>query len=74
MERLCRFSGDLSYPLYMTHYAVIWIWGDYAVKHKLASGGMAIPVVFGVITMVAFAWLVMVFYDKPVRAFLRAKW
>jgi peptidoglycan/LPS O-acetylase OafA/YrhL len=74
MERLCRFSGDLSYPLYMTHYAVIWIWGDYAVKHKLASGGMAIPVVFGVITMVAFAWLVMVVYDKPVRAYLRAKW
>ena len=23
VERLCRFSGDLSYPLYMTHYAVI---------------------------------------------------
>jgi len=53
---------------------VIWIWGDYAVKHKLASGGMALPVVFGVITVVAFAWLVMVVYDKPVRAYLRAKW
>ena len=37
VERLCRFSGDLSYPLYMTHYSVIWIWGDYAEKHKLAS-------------------------------------
>src|ERR1700761_8347555 len=74
VERLCRFSGDLSYPLYMTHYAVIWIWGDYAAKHKLASGGMALPVVCGVITMVAFAWLGMVIYDKPVRAYLRAKW
>jgi hypothetical protein len=28
----------------------------------------------GTITMVAFASLVMVIYDKPVRAYLRAKW
>jgi peptidoglycan/LPS O-acetylase OafA/YrhL len=74
VERLCRFSGDLSYPLYMTHYAVIWIWGDYAAKHKLASGGMGLPVTCGVITMVAFAWVVMAVYDKPVRAYLRARW
>ena len=73
-ERLCRFSGDLSYPLYMTHYSVIWIWGDYAAKHGLASRGMGIQVLCGTITMVAFAWLVMVVYDKPVRAYLRAKW
>jgi hypothetical protein len=25
---------DLSYPLYMSHYAVIWIWGDYAERHN----------------------------------------
>jgi peptidoglycan/LPS O-acetylase OafA/YrhL len=74
IERLCRFSGDMSYPLYMTHYSVIWIWGDYAVKHHLASGGMGLPVTCGTITMVAFAWVVMVVYDKPVRAWLRAKW
>jgi peptidoglycan/LPS O-acetylase OafA/YrhL len=74
MERLCRFSGDLSYPLYMTHYAVIWIWGDFAVKHKLATGGMGPDVICGVTIMVAFAYFVMVAYDKPVRAYLRARW
>jgi peptidoglycan/LPS O-acetylase OafA/YrhL len=74
MERLCRFSGDLSYPLYMTHYAVIWIWGDFAVKHKLATAGMGPDVICGVAIMVAFAYLVMVAYDKPVRAYLRARW
>ena len=74
VERLCKFSGDLSYPLYMTHYAVIWIWGDFAVKHKLATGGMGPYVICGVATMVAFACLVMVAYDKPVRAYLRARW
>jgi peptidoglycan/LPS O-acetylase OafA/YrhL len=74
VERLCRFSGDLSYPLYMTHYSVIWIWGDFAVKHNLATGGLAPDVICGVIIMVAFAYLVMVAYDKPVRAYLRARW
>jgi len=74
MDRLCRFSGDLSYPLYMTHYSVIWIWGDYAAKHKLLQSGLAPAVLIGVITMVAFGCVVMQFYDKPVRAWLRAKW
>ena len=73
VERLCKFSGDLSYPLYMTHYSVIWIWGDLAEKHKLAVSGLGPAVACGVVAMVAFAWLVMVFFDAPVRAYLRAK-
>ena len=74
VERLCRFSGNLSYPLYMTHYSVIWIWGDFSEKHKLATRGMAPEVLCGVVIMVAFASLVMVAYDKPVRGYLRARW
>lgn len=73
VERLCRLSGDLSYPLYMTHYSVIWIWGDFAEKHKLAMGRLAPAVICGVVTMVLFAYVVMVMYDKPVRAYLRVK-
>lgn len=73
VEKLCRFSGDLSYPLYMTHYSVIWIWGDYAAKHHLEKAGLALAVLAGVVAMVAFACLVMVAYDKPVRAYLRKR-
>lgn len=74
VERLCRFSGDISYPLYMTHYSVIWIWGDFADKHKLATGGLALAVACGVAITVAFAWIAMVTYDSPARSYLRAKW
>ena len=74
VERVCRFSGDLSYPLYMTHYSIVWIWGDFAEKHQLATQGMAPEVLCGAVIMVAFASLVMVAYDKPVRAYLRARW
>jgi peptidoglycan/LPS O-acetylase OafA/YrhL len=71
VERLCKFSGDLSYPLYMTHYSVIWMWGDFAEKHKLATGGLAPAATCGVVIMVIFAWVVMVAYDKPVRQALQ---
>ncbi len=72
-ERICRISGDLSYPLYMTHYAVIWIWGEYAQKHKLAGGNLWPFVALGVCILVVFAWAVFKVYDEPVRRYLRAK-
>ena len=73
-ERLCRFSGDLSYPLYMTHYSAIWIWGDLAKKHKLVTGGLVPAVLCGVVIMVTVAYIAMVGYDQPVRAYLRRNW
>jgi peptidoglycan/LPS O-acetylase OafA/YrhL len=33
-KKVCRFSGNISYPLYMTHYAVIWIFGNYYTTQK----------------------------------------
>jgi peptidoglycan/LPS O-acetylase OafA/YrhL len=73
MERVCKFSGDLSYPLYMTHYAVIWIWGDYAEKHQVLSHGLWPDVALGVCVMVAFAWGIFKFYDEPVRRYLHRR-
>jgi len=71
MERLCRISGELSYPLYMTHYAVIWIWGDLARKHNLASRGFGTAAAFGVLSMVAVGWTTLKLYDEPLRGYLR---
>lgn len=73
VERLCRFSGDLSYPLYMTHYSVMWIWSDFAEKYKLASRGLGPTVAVGVFSMVLVAWAIFRLYDQPVRAYLRRR-
>lgn len=73
IERLCRLSGDLSYPLYMTHYGVIWIWGNYAAKHHLAGQALWTAVAFGVSLMVAFAWTILKLYDEPVRRYLSVR-
>lgn len=72
-EKLCTFAGNISYPLYMTHYAVIWIFGHYSDSYKPGAGRLALIVTSGVLVMVGFAYLVMVLYDIPVRRYLSSK-
>jgi len=72
-EKLCTFAGDMSYPLYMTHYAVIWIFGSYCGAYKPDTAHLALIVTSGVLVMVGFAYLVMVLYDIPVRKYLSSK-
>ena len=54
----------------MTHYCVIWIFGNYYDLYKPDLTHLYLIVSVGVLTMVGFACLVMVFYDIPVRKFL----
>lgn len=73
MKNICMFSGNISYPLYMTHYAAIWIFGNYYTSSKPTIDQLPFIIVPGVILLVAFAWLVMKFYDIPVRKYLKKK-
>ena len=72
-ERVCTFAGNLSYPLYMTHYAVIWMWGNYYASRHPDMAHLAMIVTVGVLGMAAFATVVMVGYAEPVRRWLRAR-
>lgn len=72
-KKICVFSGKISYPLYMTHYAVIWIFGNYYTSHKPTTGQLALIIIISLIILVGFAYLVMITYDIPVRKYLTAK-
>lgn len=65
--RVCNFSGEISYPLYMVHYPFIWIFFSYVEKYKPAMSELTIVIIIGVILLIAFAYLVMIFIDIPVR-------
>lgn len=69
LKKICLFSGNISYPLYMTHYAVLWAFGNYYISHKPDSMQLALIIGFSVILLVAFAYLVMLFYDIPLRKY-----
>ncbi len=69
-ERWCRILGNLSYPLYMTHYAAIWIWDDFAHRHRLYGTRFWLSAVTGVLLMTALSLVITRYYDKPVRRYL----
>jgi peptidoglycan/LPS O-acetylase OafA/YrhL len=72
-KKVCRFSGNISYPLYMTHYAAIWVFGNYFTNNKPAAGELTYIIIAGTVLLVVFAYLVMRFYDIPVRRYLSKK-
>ena len=72
-KKICTFLGNLSYPLYMTHYAVLWMFGNYYSSHKPAAGQLTVIITVSVLLLAAFAYLVMRIYDMPVRNYLNRK-
>lgn len=73
LKSTCDFSGKISYPLYMTHYAAIWIFSNYLINNKPTGTELSLVVIFGTIILVIFAFLVMVLYDIPVRRYLQQR-
>ena len=72
-KKLCIFSGKISYPLYMTHYAVLWMFGNYYTTNKPGNMQLTLIIIASLILLVGFAYLVMVVYDIPVRKYLSDK-
>ena len=72
-KKVCVFSGNISYPLYMTHYAALWMFGNYYTNYKPDNTQLTLIVISGLILLVGFAYLVMTIYDIPVRKYLNDK-
>jgi peptidoglycan/LPS O-acetylase OafA/YrhL len=70
LKKICVFLGNISYPLYMTHYAVLWMFGNYYGTHKPGTGQLALIIIVSLILLVGVSYLVMVLYDIPVRKYL----
>ncbi|WP_278551012.1 acyltransferase family protein [Elizabethkingia bruuniana] len=69
-NRICKFLGDLSYPLYMVHYPFIYLYYAWVKNGNLTfeqSFPGAAAVVLGSIIL---AYLCLKFYDIPVRKYL----
>ncbi|MEE0979918.1 MAG: acyltransferase family protein [Muribaculaceae bacterium] len=73
-ESLCRFLGDISYPLYVTHYPIIYVQMSWAASHKDAPASQHIFMgcCFFVIA-IGLAYASMKLYDMPVREWLTNK-
>jgi peptidoglycan/LPS O-acetylase OafA/YrhL len=72
-SKICKFSGELSYPLYMVHYGFIWIFMSYLEKHKPTMDQMKVIIPVCVVLLIVFAWLVLKFVDEPVRKYYKRR-
>ena len=74
MMKLCKFSGHLSYPLYITHIPFVYVLTGYSwTRHP--SLHVKLTLIFLLIPFVIFvAWLVLKYYDEPVRSWLSRRY
>jgi peptidoglycan/LPS O-acetylase OafA/YrhL len=73
-EKVCRFLGDISYPLYITHYALIYTYTAWVADRKppLAQSVPMGALLFVVAVAIAYGCLKL--YDEPVRKWLNARY
>ncbi|MGN0196131.1 MAG: acyltransferase family protein [Candidatus Cryptobacteroides sp.] len=72
---LCKWLGDISYPLYITHYPLMYMQMNWVAAHPEAPIWMHIAMNAGVVFIsIVLAWGVMKIYDEPVREWLREHW
>ena len=73
--KVCKWLGDLSYPLYITHYPLMYMQMSWFESHKAAPAWMHIAVNVGVVFLsIVLAWGVLKIYDEPVREWLKEHW
>lgn len=69
----CKFLGDISYPVYITHYPIVYVYmawvtnNGYTIEQSWHYGLLA------AIVAILVAYITMKFYDLPVREWLRKK-
>ncbi|GAA4800800.1 acyltransferase [Olivibacter ginsenosidimutans] len=72
-KSVCVFFGNLSYPLYMTHIPMIWIFGSYYTTHEVSTAQLSWMIILGTAFSMGLAYVAMVFYDTPVRKYWQIK-
>ena len=78
-EKLCSGLGDLSYPLYTIHYPLIYLlFMRMGFNGELFDKSAVTPhwplAVCLVLLCILLAWLLMTYYERPVRRLLSTRW
>ena len=69
-EQLCRFLGDISYPLYMVHYPLMYLFYAWIWKNGFTFGQTWMVAVGLFVGNIVLAYLLLKVYDEPVRRLL----
>lgn len=73
MLKVCRFLGDISYPIYIIHYPLVYIYTAWVFdNHVTLKEGVPLGLVV-LLASVAIAYVSLKWYDIPVRRWLTNK-
>ena len=72
--RLCSFLGNISSPLYLVHYPLVYFYVAWISNHKGITLAQAWPyALLLLLASIALAYASLKWYDEPVRKWLRLK-
>lgn len=72
---LCKFLGVLSYPLYITHFPLIYMQKAWVSNNPGASQGMHLFIGVSIFCLaIGIAYACLKLYDEPVREWLKNHW
>ena len=70
--RVCNFLGDISYPLYIVHYPLMYAFYLWLIKTQLYTFAETWPLALATVACsICIAWLCLRFYDEPIRRKLK---
>ncbi|MBE7176146.1 MAG: acyltransferase [Mucilaginibacter polytrichastri] len=73
-RRICKFLGDISYPLYLVHYPLVYFYVAWISDHNGVTLAQAWPYALLILVGgIALAYATLKWYDEPVRKWLRRK-
>ena len=72
--RLAKLLGDLSYPLYITHYPLIYLYTAWTIQNHIPPAEGAWVGALLLLTAIAIAYASLKLYDEPVRAWLTRRY
>ena len=71
---ICRFLGDISYPIYIVHYPIMYIFYSWLIDKHIYTLAESWAVVIGIFLLnIALAYACLKLYDEPVRRLLAKK-
>ena len=68
--RICKFLGDISYPLYMVHYPFIYLYYAWVKNNNLTFQESLLGAAGVVVGSILLAYICLRLYDIPVRKYL----
>jgi peptidoglycan/LPS O-acetylase OafA/YrhL len=73
-RQICKFLADISYPMYITHYPLIYVYTAWVANNNIPMERGLLGGLILLVASIAIAYVCLKLYDEPVRDWLKKKY